>query len=205
MVNNQSHVDVGLQQECVLPHLLFIIFMNWMDKLSRTEEGVTIGRCKISRLLFANDLVLLVSLNSGFQHALNGSAAARDIAGMKINTSTTEVLHLLRNSVQYSLQVGGVSLNQVEKFNYLGVAFIRWFGHVSKMPHEWLPKQTLYAKVSEKRPVGRPRTRWLDYIEDLDRNRLGLTKIYSLIWSYCPRNPPGKAGEEKKKEIAKNI
>ena len=42
---------------------------------------------------------------------------------MKISTSKTEVLHLSRNPVQYSLQVGGVLLKQVEKFNYLGVAF----------------------------------------------------------------------------------
>ena len=50
-------------------------------------------------------------------------AAACDIARMKISTSKTEVLHLPRNSVQCSLQVGGVSLKQMEKFNYLGVAF----------------------------------------------------------------------------------
>ena len=37
-----------------------------------------------------------------------------------------------------------------------------------------LRKQTLYAKVYGKRPVGRPRTRWLDYIKDLVWNRLGL-------------------------------
>ena len=34
-----------------------------------------------------------------------------------------------------------------------------WFGHVSRTPHERLPKQTLNAKVIGKRPVGRPRAR----------------------------------------------
>jgi len=42
------------------------------------------------------------------------------------------------------------------------------------MPQERLPKQALFAKVKGKRPVGRPRTRWADYIEDLGWNRLGL-------------------------------
>ena len=42
------------------------------------------------------------------------------------------------------------------------------------MPQELLPKQTLYAKVNGRRPVGRPRTTWLDYIEDFGCNRLGL-------------------------------
>ena len=117
------HVGVGLWQGCVLLSLLFIIYMNWMDKLSRTDECVTIGSCKISRLLFADDLVLLASSESGLQHALEGFAATIDIAGMKISTSKTEVLHISRNSVQCSLQVGVVLLNQVEKFKCLVVAF----------------------------------------------------------------------------------
>ena len=97
--------------------------MNWMDKLSQTDECFMMKRCKISRLLFAYDLVLLAFLKSGLQHhALNDSVDACDIAGMKINTSKTEVLHLSRNPVQCSLQVGGVSLKQVEKFKYLEVA-----------------------------------------------------------------------------------
>ena len=82
-----------------------------------------IERCKISQLLFANDLVLPASSESGLQHTLNGFAAACDIAGMKISTSEIEILHLLRNPVQCSLQVGDVSLKQMEKFKYLGVAF----------------------------------------------------------------------------------
>ena len=42
------------------------------------------------------------------------------------------------------------------------------------MPQERLPKQALLAKASGKRPVGRLRTRWTNYIEDLGWNRLGL-------------------------------
>ena len=48
---------------------------------------------------------------------------------------------------------------------------LRWFGHVSRMPQEKLPKQALLAKANGRRPVGRPRTRWTDYIEDLRWNR----------------------------------
>ena len=50
---------------------------------------------------------------------------------------------------------------------------LRWFGHVSRMPQVRLPKQALHAKANGRRPVGRPRTRWTDYIEDLGWNRLG--------------------------------
>ena len=42
------------------------------------------------------------------------------------------------------------------------------------MPQERLPKQVLLARETGKRPVGRPRTRWQNYVEDLGWNRLGL-------------------------------
>ena len=51
---------------------------------------------------------------------------------------------------------------------------LRWFGHVSRMPQERLLKQALLAKANGRRPVGRPRTRCTDHIEDLGWNRLGL-------------------------------
>ena len=214
-------------------------------------------------------------------------------AGMKMSTSKTDVLHLSRNLVQCSLQVGGVSLKRVEKFKYLGVAFtsdgcktkncvfdqakffvfksifvlILTYGHESwvmtdkcdhkckrpksdfckkskvlrcltnivalqsvnlstssryfsesknlsldglVMPQERLTKQTLYAEVSEKRPVGRPRTRWLDYIEDLGWNRLGLhpnkmqfvlvdREVWRLNLELLPFQPPRKSGWKKRK------
>jgi len=63
------HVGVGLRQECILFPLLFISYMNWKDKHSQTNECATIGNCKINRLLFADDLVLLSSIESGLKRA----------------------------------------------------------------------------------------------------------------------------------------
>ena len=77
----------------------------------------------VSSLLFGDDLVLLFSTESGHQHALNSFEDACDTAGMKISTVKTEVLHLSRNPEQCILQVIRTTLNQVEKFMYLGVAF----------------------------------------------------------------------------------
>ena len=117
------HVGVGLRQGCVLLPFLFIVYMNWIDKCSQADECATIGNCKISRLLFANDLVLLSSAECGLQCALNSFADACNTAGMKISTTKTEVLHLSRNPDQCVLQVNGGTLKQVERFKYLGVAF----------------------------------------------------------------------------------
>jgi len=72
--------------------------MNWIDKRSQTYECATIGNCKINRLLFADDLILLSSTEYSLQRSLNDFAAACDNAGMKISTSKTEVLILWEKS-----------------------------------------------------------------------------------------------------------
>jgi len=69
---------------------------------------------------------------------------------------------------------------------------------------ERLPKQALLAKVKGKRPVGRYRTRWEDYIEDLvvaDRDvwRLNLMCGGSIL-SCCPRNLHGHERALKEEE-----
>ena len=58
----------------------------------------------------------------------------------------------VRNTaIQESLNIKSLPL-RIEKSQ------LEWFGHVSKMLQERLPRQTLYAKVNVKRPAGRPRT-----------------------------------------------
>ena len=122
--NQKPFVDgVGLRQGCVLSPLLFIVYMNWIDKCSQADGCATFRNCKISRLLFSDDFVLLSSTESGLHRALKCFADAYDTAGMKINSAKTELLHLYRNPDQCSLQVNGAILNKVEKFKYLGVAF----------------------------------------------------------------------------------
>ena len=129
-------MGVGLRQGCVLSPLLFIVYMNWIDKCSKTDECATIENCAISRLLFADDLVLLSSTKSGLQRALNNLANACNAAGMKISTAKTEVLYLSRNPDQCVLQVNGATLKQVKKFKYLGLHL-----HVTEgKTKNWIPE-----------------------------------------------------------------
>jgi len=49
-----------------------MVYMNWVDNHSRVDDGVTLGSCKINRLLVADDLGLLASSEQVFgKHLIN--------------------------------------------------------------------------------------------------------------------------------------
>ena len=68
------------------------------------------------------------------------------------------------------------SLNTEPLFLGIVRSWLRWFGNVSKMLQERLPKQGRFSckweKANGKKQVGRPRTRWTICIEDLEWNCL---------------------------------
>ena len=51
---------------------------------------------------------------------------------------------------------------------------LRWFGHLVRMPPGRLPREVFQACPAGRRPRGRPRTRWRDYISTLAWERLGI-------------------------------
>ena len=94
--NNQSFLAVG----CASPVLLEIYWRPPGDRVplvkkhcyrqsQRVDEGVTVGSCRINRLLSSGDLVLLASSQQGLQQELDRFSAAWSVfdrAGMKIST-----------------------------------------------------------------------------------------------------------------------
>ena len=51
---------------------------------------------------------------------------------------------------------------------------LRWYGHVTQMSQERTAKTPLCSTPIGRRPTGRPRTLWRDYVEDLSWSRLGI-------------------------------
>ena len=85
---------------------------------------------------------------------------------------------------------------------------LRWFGHLIRMPPGRLPLEVFRARPTGKRPRGRPRTHWRDYISGLAWERLGVpqeeldnccwgrgTSGISLLSLHAPATqPPDKFG-----------
>ncbi|TWW57297.1 hypothetical protein D4764_07G0000160 [Takifugu flavidus] len=51
---------------------------------------------------------------------------------------------------------------------------MRWLGHLVRMPPGRIPGEVFGACPSGRRPPGRPRTRWRDYVSQLVWERLGI-------------------------------
>ena len=64
---------------------------------------------------------------------------------------------------------------------------LRWLGHVLRMPRERPAHQVFEAMPQGKRPVGRPRLIWCNYVARLCQERLGLTWT-NVIASVKDRN-----------------
>jgi len=127
------------------------------DSHSRVDEGVAVGSCRISRLLFVNDLVLLASSQQSPQHALHRFSATCDRVGMKISTKNTEILCLSPNPRHCMVQVSGNTVQQVQKFNYPGMVFTsdpRWSEEIDTRIVKANPVlRELYRSVVTKREL----------------------------------------------------
>ena len=86
---------------------------------------------------------------------------------------------------------------------------LRWLGHLIRMPPGRLPGEVFRACPTGRRPRGRPRTRWRDYVSQLAWERLGIPRDEldevagerevwaSLLKMLPPRPDPGRSGSER--------
>ena len=79
-----------------------------MNIISRLSQGtdVRLGDQKMSSLLFADDLILLMSWSKGLQLSLERLAADCEAAGLRISTSKSETVVLSRKRVEISFWLG---------------------------------------------------------------------------------------------------
>ena len=117
-------VRVGLRQGCPLSPILFMNFMDRISRCSQGIEGVRFGDLRIGSLLFADDVVLVASSGRDLQLSLERCAAECEAVGMRISTSKSETMVLSRKTVECPFWLGNEILPQVEEFKYLGVLFM---------------------------------------------------------------------------------
>ncbi|KAM4590384.1 uncharacterized protein V3H82_004354 [Fundulus diaphanus] len=78
----------------------------------------------------------------------------------------------LRDRVRSSVIRGGLRVEPL--LLHVERSQLRWLGHLVRMPPGRLPGEVFRARPTGRRPRGRPRTRWRDYVSRLAWERLGI-------------------------------
>ncbi len=94
--SNTFTVGVGLCQGCLLSPILFVIFMDRISRCSHGEECVWFRNFRAASLLFAHDVVLLVSSSCDLQQTLEQFAVECEVVRMRDSTSKSETMVLCR-------------------------------------------------------------------------------------------------------------
>ena len=77
---------------------------------------------------------------------------------------------------------------------------LRWLWHLFRMPLGRLPREVFLARPAGRRPQGRPRTRWSNYVAQLALERLGiLPEVLKVsgeteVWVSLLRQLPPRPG-----------
>ena len=85
--------------------------------------GFRIGGRLINNLRYADDIVLITSLEEELQELVTRVYGAAKEAGMRINVRKTEVMKVCENAPPMSITVNGETISEVSSLKYLGARF----------------------------------------------------------------------------------
>src|SRR5258708_18852853 len=94
--------------------------MDRIVKRSKLESGVQIGNVNVSEMHFADDVAYISDTLEKLQVQIERFNRECAESGMTISKSKSEVMLVSRNQRDIEIKVEGQTLNQVDKFKYLG-------------------------------------------------------------------------------------
>lgn len=116
----------GLRQGCVLSPLLFSIILDDVIKECKKEtKSYILGnwkmeKVKLTELAYADDMAIIGKNANDLQHNLNVYNRELKKKNMKINKDKTKTMLISNRKEQHHIQIEGITLEQVDKFKYLG-------------------------------------------------------------------------------------
>lgn len=128
MKSEMFNTNEGVRQGGSLSPLLFIIYMDDIIKETRRKtKPFRVGYRKLKEVeirecAFADDVVLMANNERTLQDNLIIWNDALERNGMKLNKDKTKVMAVTKEKTQMNIQVEGVKIEQVQVFNYLGIA-----------------------------------------------------------------------------------
>ena len=119
-ISNKIPIGKGVRQGDTISPILFIACLEEIfRKLDWEDLGINVDGEFIQNLRFADDIVLFSEKAEELQQMIQDLCRESLKAGLKINREKTKVM-FNKNAISKVIKVEGVTLEQVEKYNYLG-------------------------------------------------------------------------------------
>ena len=114
-------IERGVRQGCVMSPLLFSIYGEIIMRQIGELDGLSIGGKNLNNVRYADDTVLIADSMEKLQRLVERVDAAGEEMGLRINRKKTECMVISkRNAPACNIQIGNETINQVDKFKYLG-------------------------------------------------------------------------------------
>ncbi|KAG1664955.1 Retrovirus-related Pol polyprotein from type-1 retrotransposable element R2 [Nymphon striatum] len=129
----------GVRQGCILSPVLFNTYADEMMKKADMNGGVTVYENKtINKIAYADDTVLIAENARVLEQMLNEVVKEGRKWSIEINKDKTKVMMVTNNKQQeqedINIKLDGVGIQQVDKFQYLGVFIDNKLDHKSHVP-----------------------------------------------------------------------
>jgi hypothetical protein len=124
--------DEGTRQGDPLSPLLFIAYLERvMDQVRQNTCGINISGMLINNLRFADDIDIIDEDVSSLQRQIELTKIAAEQAGLILNINKTKTMVFGDRNIDNSIQVAGNTIENVEKFEYLG-SLLTWDNNCSE-------------------------------------------------------------------------
>ncbi|CAG9094257.1 unnamed protein product [Plutella xylostella] len=123
--SGEYRLGCGVRQGGLSSPKLFNLYMNdLIGELSSTKVGCSIDGVMINNISYADDMVLLSPSINGLTRLLAVCESYAETHGLRYNTKKSELLVFqapnIKKRLVPSVYLGGVELNRVTEFKYLG-------------------------------------------------------------------------------------
>ena len=117
-------VTRGVRQGCILSPTLYNIYAGEALKEFGRSKGTTIGRARVTRLMYADDTAMLSDTKEELKELIEELMEKRKDFGLTINFKKTKIMKISRTGKEETpMNIGGKEIETVTTFNYLGAMF----------------------------------------------------------------------------------
>lgn len=129
-ISEEFQMERGIKQGDSLSPLLFVIYMDYINKKCKTEiRNTHIGYHNLTPvmtqdLIYADDILLMARNKNRLQENINIWKKHLEESGMTINIDKTKVMHVTKQDneeEEVDIQIDGKHIQTVQTYEYLGV------------------------------------------------------------------------------------